>query len=65
MVDVLTGVSAELRAIVDQGVLARFCAGPALPFGELRRRGAAESHFYGFLSELGAEYPQVTSGSYL
>ena len=36
MADVLTGVRAELRAIVDHEVLTRFCAGPALAFGERR-----------------------------
>ncbi len=61
----LPGVPAELRAIVDQEVLPRFCAGgPALAFGELRYSGVAESQFYGVLTELGEEFPQVSFGSY-
>lgn len=62
---VLPGVPAELRAIVDQEVLPRFCAGgPELVFGELRYLGVAESQFYGVLSELSEEFPQVSFGSY-
>ncbi|MDA8394295.1 MAG: molybdopterin-binding protein [Candidatus Dormibacteraeota bacterium] len=61
----LPGVPAELRAIVDQEVLPRFCAGgPALAFRELRYSGVAESQFYGVLTELGEEFPQVSFGSY-
>ncbi len=61
----LPGIPAELRAIVDQEVLPRFCAGgPALAFGEVRYSGVAESQFYGVLTELGEEFPQVSFGSY-
>ncbi len=61
----LPGVPAELRAIVDQEVLPRFCAGgPALAFGEIRYSGVAESQFYGVLTQLGEEFPQVSFGSY-
>lgn len=62
---VLPGVPAELRAIIDEEVLPRFCSGEgAVAYAEEHFVRTPESLFYPLLLELESEFPDVRFGSY-
>lgn len=62
---VLPGVPAELRAILEEEVLPRFCSGDgALAYAEEHFLSTPESLFYPLLLELESEFPEVRFGSY-
>jgi nicotinamide-nucleotide amidase len=62
---VLPGVPREFAAILEEVLIPTYFTGSrALSVVEQRHRGAIEADFAGPLTRLGADYPDVTAGSY-